>query len=160
MSAIAAIKLSTILATLSSTSSATVSVDKTYDPEGKIAPGVTRWVDRSGGIAVGYPALTLSVRPPNKTSRMYRVLAKLTSPTLETVGNAYNGITPGPTKAYELMGQIEALLPERSTLAERTAFLSQLHSLFLTTIQASDAAPSDSTGSPLAGAVLNFDPPW
>jgi hypothetical protein len=58
------------------------------------------------------------------------------------------------------MGQIEALLPERSTLAERTAFLSQLHSLFLTTIQASDAAPSDSTGSPLAGAVLNFDPPW
>lgn len=100
MPAIASIKTSSILASTESTSSATVSVDKTFDPEGFIAPGVARWVDRSAGVAVGFPYLSLSVRPPKKASRIYRVTAKLGLPTLETVGNAYNGITPGPTKAY------------------------------------------------------------
>lgn len=160
MPAIASVKLSSILSSVESTTSATVGVDKTYDPEGFIAPGVARWVDRSGGVAVGFPSITLSVRPPNKASRVYRVVAKITSPTLETVGNAYNGITPGPTKAYENACIMEWLLPERSTSAERIAFFSYVRSLFATTIQASDAAPSDATGSPLLAAVTNFDAPY
>lgn len=160
MPAIASIKTSSILSPTESTTSATVSVDKTFDPEGFIAPGVARFVDRSGGVAAGFPNLTLSVRPPNKASRVYRVTVKMALPTLETVGNAYNGITPGPTKAYEVACIMEFLLPERSTSAERTALLSHIRSLFATTIQASDAAPSDSTGSPLTAAVVNFDGPY
>jgi hypothetical protein len=135
-------------------------VDKTFDPEGFIAPGVARWVDRAAGIAVGYPFVSLSVRPPTKASRIYRVTAKVGLPTLETVGNAYNGITPGPTLAYQCLGIMEFMLPERSTAAERTALLSHMRSLFATTIQASDAAPSDATGSPLIAAVTNFDGPY
>jgi len=160
MPAIASIKTSSIIGTLDTTTSATVSVDRTLDPEGFIAPGVARWVDRSGGVAVGFPSLTLSVRPPNKASRVYRITAKYSSPTLETVGNAYNGITPGPTKAYENVCIMEWLLPERSTVAERTTFFSHVRSLFATTIQASDASPSDATGSPLLAAVVNFDAPY
>jgi len=160
MPAIASIKTSSIIGTLETSTSATVGVDKTWDPEGFIAPGVARWVDRSAGIAVGFPNLTLSVRPPNKASRVYRVTVKIGLPTLETVGNAYNGITPGPTKAYEPSCIMEFLLPERSTAAERTALLSHVRSLFATTIQATDAAPSDATGSPLVAAVTNFDGPY
>lgn len=160
MPAIASIKTSSLIGTVDTTTSATVGYDKTFDPEGFVAPGVARWVDRSGGISVGFPALTLSVRPPTKASRIYRVTAKLSLPTLETVGNAYNGITPGPTKAYDVQCVMEFLLPERSTAAERAALLSHVRSLFATTINASDGAPSDATGSPLTAAVSNFDAPY
>lgn len=160
MPAIAAIKTSSIMGPTEVTTSATVGVDKTFDPEGFIAPSVARWVDRSGGVPVGFPHLTMSLRPPTKASRVYRATVKLGLPTLETVGNAYNGITPGPTKAYDVQAIMEFLLPERSTLAERLALLSHLRSLFITTITASDAVPSDLTGSPLVALVSNFDAPY
>jgi hypothetical protein len=160
MGAIAPIKTSSIIGTVDTTTSATVGVDKTFDPEGFVAPGVSRWVDRSAGVAVGYPWFTLSVRPPTKASRVYRVTAKLGLPTLDTVGNAYNGITPGPSKAYEVMAVMEFLLPERSTAAERAALLSHTRSLFATTINASDGVPTDASGSPLVNAINSFDAPY
>lgn len=161
MSAIAAVKTSSILGTLETTTSATVGVDKTFDPEGFRLPGVARWVDRSGGIAIGYPAMTLQVRPPTKTSRIYRVTTRLSLPTLEiTSPSTSTGIQPQPTLAYTLQANLEFLLPERSTLAERTAFLSHIRSILATTIQASDAVPSDLTGSPVPNAVLNYDAPF
>jgi hypothetical protein len=160
MPAIAAIKTSSIIGTVETTTSATVGVDKTFDPEGFIAPGVARWVDRAGGVASLYPFLTLSVRPPTKASRIYRVTVKLGLPTGETVGNAYNGITPPPQKAYDCLCVMEFMLPERSTLAERTALLSHVRSLFATTINASDGAPTDASGSGLSAAVMNFDGPY
>jgi hypothetical protein len=161
MSAIADIKTSSMVGSTDITTSATVSVDKTFNPEGFRLPGVARWVDRSGGIAIGYPAFSLSVRPPSKTSRIYRVTAKLSLPTLEvTSPSTSTGIQPQPTLAYTCQAVMEFMLPERSTLAERTALFSHLRSLFATTIQASDAVPSDSTGSPLIGAVLNYDAPF
>jgi hypothetical protein len=160
MGAIASIKTSSIIGTVDTTTSTTVGVDKTFDPEGFIAPGVARWVDRAAGIAVGYPFVSLSVRPPTKASRIYRVTAKVGLPTLETVGNAYNGITPGPTLAYQCLCVMEFMLPERSTNAERVALLSHVRSLFATTINASDGAPTDATGTPLIAAVSNFDGPY
>jgi hypothetical protein len=155
MGAIAAIKLSSILSPTSLTTSATVGVDNTFDPEGFILPGVARWVNRIGGIAVGYPSLSLSVRPPTKVSRVYRVTGKVVLPTLEQIAPSVIY-----TKAYDLTALLEFWLPERSTLTERNAFLSLVHSLFATTITASDAAPTDATGSPLIAAVANFDPPY
>lgn len=160
MSAIAPIKASTILGTTVRTTDAAIGVNHTFDPDGPAAPGVTRWVDRSGGIAVGYPALTLSVRKPSKSSRIYRVTAKVSRPTLDTVGNAYNGITPGPSVAYSCGCVMEFMLPERSTAAERLALLNDVHSLFVATINASDDVPTDATGTPLLAAVQNFDQPY
>lgn len=158
MSAIAQIKTSSIIGPTETTTSATVGVDKTFDPEGFILPGVARWVDRSGGIAIGYPAISLSIRPPTKVSRVYKVMVKLALPTLEqTSPSTATGIQPAPTKAYDCSCIMEFLLPERSTLAERQALLGHVRSLFATTIQASDAAPSDATGSPLKAAVENFE---
>lgn len=160
MSAIAAVKLSSILdhtfARL--TTSATVGVDTTLSPEGFIQPGVTRWVDRTGGIPVAYPSLTMSVRPPTKASRIYKVTVKFLQPTLETVtGAAPTGFDPAPAKAYDCTCVMEFLIPERSTLIERQALFSRVASLFVRTINASDALPTDSTGSPLEAAVTTFE---
>lgn len=160
MSAIAAVKLSTLidhsLARL--TTSATVGVDTTLNPEGISPQGIAAWVDRSGGIAIGYPRLTMSIRPPTKASRVYKVTAKLVQPTLEqTSASTMTGIQPAPTKAYDCLGIMEFFLPERSTLAERTAFFSRVASLFARTVNASDGNPTDSTGSPLETAVTTFE---
>lgn len=163
MSALAAIKLSSIidhsLARL--TTSATVGVDKTLNPEGFVSPGVARWVDRSGGIAIGYPAFTMSVRPPSKASRIYKVTAKVVLPTLEqTSASTMTGIQPAPTKAYDCSAVMEFMLPERSTLAERQALFSVVASLFARTINASDGTPTDSTACPLESAVTTFEAIW
>lgn len=161
MSAIAPIQTSSILDVVTApvlTSSATISVDKTFSPEGFSQPGVTKWVDRSGGIAIGYPAFTMSVRPPTKASRVYKVTAKMVLPTLEqTSPSTASGIQPAPTKAYDCTCIMEFMLPERSTLAERQALFSHVLSLFVGVINASDGAPSTSTGSPLRAAVTTLE---
>jgi hypothetical protein len=160
MSAIAAVKLSSILdhALARLSTSATVGVDSTLSPEGISPQGVASWVDRVGGIAIGYPRLTMSVRPPTKASRIYKVTAKLVLPTLEqTSPSTSTGIQPAPTKAYDCACVMEFFLPERSTLAERQKLFSEMASLFVRTINANDGAPSDSTGSPLENAVTTFE---
>lgn len=160
MSDISPVLLSSILNPATAvTTDAAIGVDTTYSPEGKDSNGVARWVDRSGGIAVGYPSMTLSVRPPTKASRMYKVTVKLVSPTLEeTSASTATGVPPPPTKAYDLTSVIEIMLPERSSLAERQSHFRRTMSLFFSTITASDGAPSDATGSPLKAAVESFEP--
>nr|QDH87083.1 MAG: hypothetical protein H3BulkLitter17570_000002 [Leviviridae sp.] len=163
MSALAAIKLSKTLDLFPAviTGSATVGVDTTLNPEGFPQPGVARWVDRSGGIAIGYPAVTMSVRPPSKASRVYKVTAKVVLPTLEvTAPSTSTGIQPAPTKAYDCIGVMEFILPERSTGTERQALLNLCCSLFHRNIAASDGTPTDATGSPLETAVVNFEALW
>jgi hypothetical protein len=160
MSAIAVVSLANALDnTLARlTTSATVGVDAPMSPEGRNAQGVTRWVNRNGGIAIGYPALSLQVRPPTKASRVYKVTVKLVLPTLEqTSPSTSTGIQPAPTKAYDCMCIMEFFLPERSTLVERTNLFNYVQSLFMRTINASDGSPTNPTGSPLEAAVTTFE---
>jgi hypothetical protein len=161
MTAIAAVKTSSLIssATIGLTTSATVADDGTYSPDGFMAPGVARWVDRSSGIAVGYPALTLNVRKPTKDSRTTKITVKLVIPTLaQTSPSTATGIQPIPTKAYDHTFVGEFICPEGGTLLERETILSRVWSLFFATINASDASPSSSTGSPLRDAVTNLEP--
>lgn len=140
---------------------AAVGVNRTFDPDGFKLPGVVRWVDRSGGISIGYPAIELSVRRPVNGSKVYRVTMTVSLPTLEqTSPSTASGIQPAPTKAYECFCKMEFLLPERSLLWERSALFDTVHSLFASTINASDDAPTDATGAVLKAAVENFDPPY
>lgn len=158
MPAIGSIKTSTLAMPLARTSSATVSYDKTFDPEGIDSKGVARWVDRSSGIAVGFPNLSLSMRKPTQGSRVYKLTGKLLVPTLEvTAPTTVTGIQPQPTKAYDHGIMWECLLPERGTQAERLVLFNLWHSLMLTTINASDDAPTDATLSPLLAMVSNLD---
>jgi hypothetical protein len=168
MAAIAPIKKSSILGTSVLSTSATIGIDVSsagspgnLDPEGFVPEGVAKWVDRSSGYQIGYPTLTLSCRAPTKTSRVTRVLAKFVQPVLEiTSPSTSSGIQPAPTLAYNLTANLEFLIPERATLAERTSFFSVCKSLFFDTINASDGSPTDSTGSPLPAAIITLDKPY
>lgn len=92
----------------------------TFSPVKVDAAGVAKWVDRSGGIALGYPTITLSMREPTKGSRNYRVTRKIVIPVLEvTSPSTSTGIQPAPTLAFNMIQNTEWVLPERSTLAQR-----------------------------------------
>ena len=140
------------------TLSATVGVTHSFSPEGRNSQGVTRWVDRSGGIAIGFPAMTMQVRPPTPGSRVYKVTTKVVLPTLEqTSPSTATGIQPAPTKAYDCTCVLEFMLPERSTVNERVSLFNTVLSLLSTTVNASDDSPTDATGSPVKNAVANFE---
>lgn len=166
MSAIAAVKVSGIIdhAPARLTTSATVGVDSTLSPDGISPQGVAKWVNRSitttnpTGVAIGYPALTMSIRPPTKASRLSKVTVKYVLPTLEvTSPSTMTGIQPAPTKAYDCQCVMEFMLPERSTLLERQTLFSGVASLFARLINASDGNPTDATGSPLESAVTTLE---
>lgn len=159
MAAIAPVLVTVIpnVASLPTTDAATAQTGS-FSPEGFKQPGVTKWVNRAPGIALGMPSLTMSVRPPTQASRVYKVTAKLVIPTLEqTSPSTATGIQPAPTKAYDCTFVGEFMLPERSTLTERQNLLSCVAGMFFDQIQASDGSPIGNTGSPLKAAVLNFE---
>jgi len=140
------------------TTSADISVDRTFAPEGFNPPGVARYVDRSSGIALLYPSLSLSIRPPTKASRVYKVTAKVALPTADiTAPTTSTGIQPAPSKAYDCAAIMEFLLPERSTLQERVNLLNTVFSLFCLSIKATDASPLTATNSPLRAMVETFE---
>lgn len=104
-------------------------VNHNFDPV-KVTGNMATYTDRVSGIAVGFPVLTVSVTPPSKTSRVYKVRAKIVVPTLEVVNaSTYSGITPAPTKAYDCLCDINFVLPERSTLVDRKNVLAYVKNL-------------------------------
>jgi len=111
MSAIAALTLA---------DGATTPVNHTFSPVNIDQAGVAKWADRSGGIALGFPVVSLSLRNPSKTSRNFRLTAKVVTPVLEvTSPSTATGIQPAPTLAYNVVANIDITLPERSTQQQR-----------------------------------------
>lgn len=115
------------IASMTINDGAATPVAHTFAPITIDALGVAKWADRVGGIALGFPVISELVRVPTKDSRNYRVTAKVVLPVLEvTSPSTATGIQPAPTLAYNLIGTVEMVLPERSSLAERknlSAFL-------------------------------------
>lgn len=142
------------------TNDAAVGINRTFDPLGYVGE-VARYVDRSGGIQVGYPSFSLAVRPPVNGARVNKVTLSLSLPTLEqTSASTASGIQPAPTKAYEHMCKVEFFLPERGARWERKALLLNLISLLMPGVNASDGTPSNATATPVIGAVLDLDKPY
>lgn len=101
----------------------TTPVAHTFGPV-NIIDDVARWADRSGGISVGFPTLTHSLRLPTKGSRAYKLTTKVVLPVLEvTSPSTGTGIQPAPTKAYDLIATLEIIMPERSTNQQRKDIL-------------------------------------
>lgn len=88
------------------------------------------WQDRSSGIYTGMPTIVLSSRRPVKGSDIFKVRATVKIPVMEVVSNStVSGIAPAPTIAYTMTGNVELMLPSRSTLQNRkdvTAFTKNL----------------------------------
>lgn len=80
--------------------------------------------DRSGGIALGYPVITILAADAAKGSAVAKVRAKIVVPILETVtGSSTGGFAPAPEKAMDLTADMLFLIPIRSTLAHRKDLL-------------------------------------
>lgn len=155
MPALADMKLSTLLTATGVTTDANIGVDTTMSVEGWKPGSIASWVDRSGGVPLGYKRTTFAIRPPTKDSPVFKISNKFYFPVLETIDPA-TGIF-GPRLAYELQAHIDVLIPARATAAERTAFWSLLRSHFMNLITASDGTPSDSSGTPLRLAITNLE---
>lgn len=125
----------TAIAALTINDGAATPVAHTFSPDNIDQNGVARWADRSGGIAIGMPTITESIkRPSAKGSRSYRVVTKVTVPVLEqTSPSTATGIQPAPTKAFDLIFNGEFVLPERSTLAQRNDLLAYVKNFFANT---------------------------
>lgn len=91
--------------------------------------------DRSGGIPVGFPTISLSMKRPSKTSANYRVVAKVVVPTLETISNSTaSGILPAPQKAYDSLVTCEFVMNQRMSLQQRKDLLAYAKNLISTSL--------------------------
>ena len=90
-------------------------VNKTFTPMDCTSELAT-WTDRSSGIAIGMPNVTMSVITGKES---VRVLGKVSLPILETISGSDGGYTPSPKVAYTVMAKAELVLPNRSTLQNR-----------------------------------------
>lgn len=109
-------------------------VNHTFGVVGKDQQGIARWADRSGGVALGFPQISFVLKNPTSGSRNYRLSAKVVVPVLEqTSASTATGIQPAPTKAYEMIGNIEMVLPERSTQAQRKDLLAYMKNFLAST---------------------------
>ncbi len=115
------------IATISINDGQATPVNHDFDPAG-LPNGVARWEDRIGGIAVGYPVITMSVRSPTKNSKAHKVVVKIAVPTLETASSG-GSFVPPPTKAYDCLFVGEFVLPLRSSLAEREDLMAYCQNL-------------------------------
>jgi len=97
----------------------------TFSPVKIDAMGIAAWADRSGGIPLGFPLVTMSVRDPSKNgAQNEKVTIKVVVPVLEvTSASTASGIQPAPTLSYNLIANIELVLPTRSTLTQRKDLL-------------------------------------
>lgn len=107
-------------------------VAHTFNPAGPDKNGTNYLYDRSGGIAIGFGRVGLSLREPmparngteSKASRVYKAMVDVSIPVLESTSAATGtGIAPAPTIAYTTVVKMEFLLPERSTLQNRKDIL-------------------------------------
>jgi len=102
-------------------------VAHTFSPRGPVdSNGYHIYEDRVGGIAIGFPLLMFRVKSPtsgaqvSQSNRVYRVGMSLSVPTMEvTSPQTGTGIQPAPTVSYVHRANVEYLLPERGTLAQR-----------------------------------------
>lgn len=93
--------------------------------------GITTFIDRTGGIPLGFCKLDLSLRQPpdakpgqNSSGRVYKAMLRLFVPTLEqTSASTSTGIQPAPTKAFDHIATVQFFLPERGTTQNRKDLL-------------------------------------
>lgn len=94
-------------------------VAHTFSPS-VVTTEVVQYHDRSGGIVLGYPELSIGQKLPSNGSGSIKQTLKVAVPTLETVtGSTGEGFAPKPTLAYKERAFVEVYNDPRSSLQER-----------------------------------------
>lgn len=113
----------------------TTPVAHTFSPVSVGSDGVAAYVDRIGGIPIGYPRISLWLGSPSKTNRNYKFVAKVVLPVLEvTSPSTATGIQPAPTKAYDVPFTVTGSFPERSSLADRKDAVAYLKNILASAV--------------------------
>lgn len=89
-----------------------VPASHTFSPAGNLAPGGAIFEDRTAGVAIGYIKVKATLAPPAGKSKVYRARASVELPILQTVDGVQQ-------VAYTLRGNVEYLIPDQSTDAQR-----------------------------------------
>lgn len=98
-------------------------VNRVFAPTKKEADVFT-YHNRASGIVVGFDALTIQTRASTKITKATKVTIKLVLPILEqTSPSTSTGIQPAPTLAYNLLANLELVLPDRCTTQNRKDLL-------------------------------------
>lgn len=122
-------------------------VNKTFSANGVSFPkdggSVATWKDKSSGIAIGFPTITLGVR---ESSTKTDVDKRIMLPTLEVISGSDGGYTPSPKVAYTVMTREQFVLPNRSTLQNRKDILAFSKNL--------------NADAVMTNAVANLEPVW
>jgi hypothetical protein len=122
-------------------------VTKNFTANGSfVAPSggqLATWMDKSSGIAIGFPTITLMVR---QSIAKTDVDKRIQLPTLETISGSDGGYTPSPKVAYTVLSREQFVLPARSVLQNRKDILA-----FSKNMNA-DAV--------MQNAVWNLEPVW
>lgn len=83
--------------------------------------------NRASGIVVGFDQVTIQTRQADKATKATKVTLKLVTPILEqTSPSTSTGIQPAPTVAYNLLANVELVLPDRSSLQNRKDLLAMI----------------------------------
>jgi hypothetical protein len=94
-------------------------VNKTFSVQDCTSQLAT-WEDRTSGIGVGMPAVTLSL---TKGQTSNKVVAKVVLPVMKAITGSDGGYTPAAAVAYQLVGKVEIVLPTQATLQNRKDIL-------------------------------------
>lgn len=89
-----------------------VAVAHTFNPAGNLAPGGAVFEERSAGVAIGYIKVKTTLAQPLGKSKVYRAKAAVELPILQTVDGVQQ-------VAYTLRANVEYLIPDQSTDAQR-----------------------------------------
>lgn len=119
------------LATVTINDDQATPVAHSFTPLSIDSGGVATFIDRTGGIPLGFCKLDLSLRQPpaaktgqSSAGRIYKAVLRLFVPTLEqTSASTSTGIQPAPTKAFDHMATVQFFLPERGTTQNRKDLL-------------------------------------
>ncbi len=99
-------------------------VNKTFTANGvsnAVSGGtLAQYADKSSGIAIGFPTVSLLVRTSAKKTDVDK---RITLPVLETISGSDGGYTPSPKVAYEVFSREQFVLPARCVLQNRKDIL-------------------------------------
>lgn len=103
-------------------------VNHTFNPT-DIKSDVVTYHDKSSGIIAGFPRVTIGRRLATPSNRNVKTTSRVYLPVLETAATAASGFTPGPTLSYALSGNVDVVIPDRATAAERADLYAYLKNL-------------------------------
>jgi len=112
-----------VIANMTIADGAATPVNHTFTAKG-VKNGVAKWKDQVGGVELGMPTITFSMRESTKDNPMTKVTIKFRLPALETDPSFLV-----PTLAYEDSCTIEFLTHTRDTLQNRDDLRTYVYNL-------------------------------